>query len=200
MIASMLFLDRQSIKILSISDPYSIHKLVYDLFPGEQRTFLYFDHGGDIRGRRILILSRNQPQLPAAGEIRSKKIPENFLFYQEYAFQIRINPVIRKPGDKRCIPITGREEIKSWFLGRQQDWGFSVYPDKLEITDVGVQRIKTGTKEILHNKATCIGVLSVQDRDLFITSFKQGIGRGKAFGFGLLQLRPLQHKSSKKEI
>jgi CRISPR system Cascade subunit CasE len=36
------------------------------------------------------------------------------------------------------------------------------------------------------------GELEIVDRSLFIKSFQQGIGRGRAFGFGLLQIAPLK--------
>ena len=35
------------------------------------------------------------------------------------------------------------------------------------------------------------GVLSVNDRELFLQMIKQGIGRSKGFGLGLVQLRPI---------
>jgi len=36
----------------------------------------------------------------------------------------------------------------------------------------------------------------VENRELFITSFRQGIGRGRAFGFGLLQIAPVKNVSN----
>ncbi|MPN58153.1 hypothetical protein SDC9_205854 [bioreactor metagenome] len=44
---------------------------------------------------------------------------------------------------------------------------------------------------MVFNECTFTGVLEVVDRKSFIKSFCEGIGRGKAFGFGLLQLLPL---------
>jgi CRISPR system Cascade subunit CasE len=37
-----------------------------------------------------------------------------------------------------------------------------------------------------------VGKLSVTDRELFKKGFQQGLGRAKSFGFGLLQIVPLQ--------
>jgi len=45
--------------------------------------------------------------------------------------------------------------------------------------------------KVIQGRALITGVLSVQDRSLFRKSFQQGIGRGRAFGFGMLQIAPI---------
>lgn len=194
MIASVLTLDRQAVKILDLKDMYAIHKAIYNLFPGDSRNFLYYDQGGRYGCREILILSAEQPLVPVIGTIQSKKIPEGFLEHGQYAFQVMINPVMRKKGNARPIPIITRSALEPWFLSRQQDWGFEVFPQSLEISDLGVQEIVKSNMTITLNKAVFRGVLIVSDAGKFKRSFEQGIGRGKAFGFGLLQLRPITTK------
>lgn len=46
-------------------------------------------------------------------------------------------------------------------------------------------------RNVTLSKARIIGELAVTDRDRFIHSFTRGIGHGKAFGCGLLQIAPL---------
>jgi CRISPR system Cascade subunit CasE len=185
-------LDWEAIKFFNIKDAYSIHKLIYSLFPGDTRDFLFSEIEGGYQERRVLILSQNQPLIPEAGEISSKKVPENLLSYERYGFQVQLNPVIRTNGETKCIPIIGEEALRTWFLSRQEDWGFIVDPDSLEIFDLGIQEFQSASKKVIHNKATFRGIMNVSDRNLFQHSFTCGIGRGKAFGFGLLQLRPVK--------
>ncbi len=72
-------------------------------------------------------------------------------------------------------------------------WGFDVEPESLQISNIGVvifNRDNAITQT--HGSATFIGKLMVTDREAFMNSFKHGIGRAKGFGFGLLQIVPIQ--------
>lgn len=192
MIASLLHLERSDIQVLKLKSEYDVHKLIYSLFPGSKRTFLYYDQGGDLRGKNFLLLSKDQPLLPIAGDLQSKHVPEDHLSYHKYAFQVLLNPVIRRGGNSRFIPVIGQEELAAWFIRRASGWGFSVDASSLEITDTGVTQIQKTANLLVYNKALFTGILTIQDRALFTKSFEIGIGRAKAFGFGLLQIKPLQ--------
>lgn len=191
MIASHITLDVPAIKRLQLYDPYAVHKFVYSLFPGVSREFLYGEKKSTKFGKTILILSERQPLIPEEGEIQIKRIPEDYLTHQHYTFQVQLNPVIRRNGMSTCIPVIGKEALRSWFLRKQSNYGFEVNPDSLEITDIGVIEVRKGKTLIVYNKATFSGVLHVTDRDRFSLAFRSGMGRGKAFGFGLLQIRPI---------
>lgn len=196
MIASQVSLDRIAIQQLKLSDPYTIHKFVYSLFPGDKRNFIYYDQGGNWQYRKILILSEVQPTLPSFGKIESKYVPPSFLRHKSYAFQVLLNPVEQPEGKKNKSPVVGKGPLYNWFLKKQSDWGFSADPVSLEILTEGVQIIENKGRKIVHNRAEFRGILQVTNYDLFHHSFSKGIGRAKAFGFGLLQLRPLKERSN----
>ncbi len=202
MIAGMLHLGRRECKALEITDPYSIHRLVYSLFvdvrsAGEKRAsrpsgILYADKGGDFGGRRILLLSNRPPSPPAHGELICKTIPDDFLEQDRYGFEVTVNPTRRDSASGKLVAVRGREAVSEWFIERaRRSWGFSVDPVRLQILNLGVQRIRKGEQLLTHGSATLKGVLQVSDRERFRSSFRQGIGRGRAFGFGLLQIVPL---------
>jgi CRISPR system Cascade subunit CasE len=186
-ILSKLLLDWKSLKSLSIKGVYRIHKLIYSLFPGEKRSFLFYDRPECRFGKEILILSEMQPLLPPVGILQSKVIPDSFLENSSYAFQIMLNAVKRN-SEGKLVPIIGKEEAAAWFLSKQNSWGFEVIQDSFEVFETGVQIFEKGETKITQSKASFRGVLRVTDRSVFKQSFEQGIGRGKAFGFGLLQL------------
>jgi len=186
-ILSKLLLDWKSLKSLSIKGVYGIHKLIYSLFPGEKRSFLFYDRPECRFGKEILILSEMQPLLPPVGILQSKVIPDSFLENSSYAFQIMLNAVKRN-SEGKLVPIIGKEEAAAWFLSKQNSWGFEVIQDSFEVFETGVQIFEKGETKITQSKASFRGVLRVTDRSVFKQSFEQGIGRGKAFGFGLLQL------------
>ncbi|GHV71411.1 type I-E CRISPR-associated protein Cas6/Cse3/CasE [Spirochaetia bacterium] len=201
MIASVLKLNRSDFRQLKITDPYSIHRTVYSLFPQDEggRDFLFVDKGGDFNERHILILSKRPPQIPAYGTIESKNIPGSFLGLDYYGFEVRLNPTKRDKKDAKIVPITGRENLIEWFCAKSETWGFKTERESLQIQSTGVQTFnkqndQLGKTAVTQNAATFTGKLKIIDRALFIKSFEQGIGRGKSFGFGLLQIVPLQIK------
>ncbi len=195
MIASRLKLSRKDTKKLGIRDVYSIHKVIYSLFPaveGQNRDFLYADKGGDFHFHQILILSKREPILPEFGMIESKIIPEKFLSYDHYGFEIRLNPTKRDKNTTKIIAIRGKEELLNWFTEKAPAFGFNVVKENLQVQNIGVQRFEKNGVTVTQGEATFIGKLVVCNRKSFIQSFKEGIGRAKSFGFGLLQIIPLQ--------
>lgn len=193
MIASMLRLSRSDCKALKIIDAYSIHRVVYELFPGESRDFLFVDKGGDFHARQILIISDRSPEIPQYGEIQSKPIPDSFLEHDRYGFDVTLNPTKRDKQTGKTVAIRGSENLHQWFLGRAPSLGFEIQAASLEIRHAGVQTFDMGNGKIVtHNSATFVGKLKVTDRVRFQQSFRKGIGRAKGFGFGLFQIIPLK--------
>ena len=107
MIASVLRLNRADCKALAIKDAYSLHKVVYSLFPEQHdqtRDFLYADKGGDWNCRRILVLSNRKPETPEFGEIESRNVSESFLQWDNYGFEVTVNPTRRNGPSKKTTP------------------------------------------------------------------------------------------------
>jgi CRISPR system Cascade subunit CasE len=202
MIASMLRLTRSDIKALRITDAYSLHRIVYDLYE-DVRTeaeksksvpsgILYADKGGDWNTRSILLLSNRLPRTPSYGELKSKPIPADFLKHQDYTFEIFINPTKRDKKSGKTVAITNRDEVMQWFITKApKSWGFNVKPGCLLVQSIGLKTFKKEEHTVTLGSALLKGQLEVVDYDRFSQSFMQGIGRGRAFGFGLLQIVPI---------
>lgn len=205
LIASVLHLDRAAIKALRVTDLYSLHRVVYSLYPDVRSEtdkadsassgILYADLGGDIRGRRILMLSNRTPAAQVDdqyGQVQSKSIPEGFIQSREYAFSVVMNPTRRDSASGKLKPIKGRDAIAAWFLDRAPSWGFTVDPMHLQVMSTDVQQFKEKNQRLVTlAQANIKGRLRVTDLDQFAKSFAQGIGRGRTFGCGLLQLAPI---------
>ncbi len=203
MIASILRLGPKDIKILRVTDDYSLHRVVYSLFD-DRRTeaeknasvpsgFLYADKGGDSNGRLILLLSDREPRKPEYGVLESKPVDEKFLVFDRYRFDVLINPTKRDNKSRKIIALREREEIAQWFINKAPvSWGFAVHSTTLQVKILQVKQFVKQTHNVTHGGAELTGELEVVDRALFIKSFQQGIGRGRAFGFGLLQIAPLK--------
>jgi len=199
MIASVLRLSRADyMKIKErnngVFDTYTIHKIVYSLFPKDDdsnRSFLFAYKGGDFYEKRILLLSKNMPLQPEIGTIESKDIPDYFLLQKYYGFEVLVNPVKRDSKTGKIIPVCGRENIATWFIQKSDSLGFEIMPDSLSVSDTDVLQFTKDNKKVTLGKALCKGRLSVIDREKFIKTFEDGIGKGKAFGFGFFQIVPL---------
>ncbi|MCP4648591.1 MAG: type I-E CRISPR-associated protein Cas6/Cse3/CasE [PVC group bacterium] len=202
MIASVYELSREDFAELKISDAYSIHRIVYELFP-DQRTdqdrnrqvtkgFLFADKGGTWEHRKILILSDRKPLQPKNGTITSRVIPKTFLSHDYYGFEITLNPTKRDNTTRKTVAIRGKEELMQWFINKTPQYGFNVDQRSIQVQNIGFQRFKKDDAVLTHSSATFKGKLKVIDREKFIKGFELGIGRARGFGFGLLQIVPLQ--------
>jgi CRISPR system Cascade subunit CasE len=202
MFASILRLTSSDMKKLRITDVYSLHRVVYGLYD-DVRTevekiksmpsgILFADKGGDFNVRKILMLSNRQPCQPNTGQLESKIISDKFMQHDKYGFEIIINPTKRDKETGKIVPIRGEHEIQRWFIEKsRQSWGFTVQPSGLQIQNIGVKIFQKESHKVTYGSATLKGELLVTDRAQFIKSFQKGIGRGRAFGFGLMQIVPL---------
>jgi len=206
LIASVLHLDRQASKALRITDPYSLHRVVYSLYEdvrsaeeksaGQTSGILYADQGGDFHSRRILLLADRMPADcidGRYGQVQSKPVTESFLEHDRYRFKVIVNPTRRDSTSRRLLPVKGREAIADWFFERaQQSWGFRVSREHLQVDRVDVLRFKDKQQHpVTLAQAHVQGLLEVTDRTQFRHSFARGIGRAHTFGCGLLQIVPL---------
>lgn len=202
MIASVLTLNRSDMKSLNITDDYSLHRIVFDLYEDIRSDIeksssissgiLYADKGGDWNSRQIIMLSSRPPTMPIYGILKSRPIPLSFLDYDHYAFEVVINPTKRDKSTGKIIPLRSKDEIISWFKNKSdKSWGFSVDTTRLQIKNTSVKKFDKKGRSVTLGAATIIGQLTVSDRAQFIKAFQQGIGRARAFGFGLLQIKPL---------
>lgn len=205
LIASVLHLDRKAVRALKIDSVYGLHKAVYSLFPDVRTVeekkastpsgFLYADQGGDYKARKILLLSDREPQEQINGqygEVQSKEISADFLQYDCYRFKVVVNPTRRDSASRKLVPVKGREAIAQWFVERAANsWGFKVIIPQLQVDNTDVLIFKgKADRQVTLAQAQVQGVLQVTNRQQFIQSFQQGVGRGRAFGCGLLQIVP----------
>ncbi len=205
--ASVLTLNRSDVQALRITDPYSLHRVVYSLFE-DVRTqeekekavrsgILYAERVGNSKERSIVMLSDRLPSSTAfskngegAGTVRSQALPSTFLEHDRYHFKVIVNPTRRDNATKKLVPIRLHSEIEKWFVSRGvKNWGFE--STSLVVERVDVLRFSGKNQQALTlSHAHIAGRLLVTDKALFQQSFAQGLGRNSAFGCGLLQLIP----------
>ncbi len=181
-----------------ISSEYEIHKFVYSCFPREENAgrFLYVNRGSSQRGRYIvvLILSKIMPVIPENVQFCTREICESYFQTDCYDFEILLNPVKRFPETKKRTAILERDDLRQWFFNLSEKHGFSVKHENLMLQILPSLNFPKGKKSEMicrFHQVKFSGTLNVQDRELFLDAAINGIGHGKAFGFGLLQLIPV---------
>lgn len=173
-------------------DEYDIHQLVYKLFSdSDERSFLYFINYVGLGDLEISIQSSVEPSPNKEWNLTYRKVPNDFFENDFYSFKLRFSPTARHAG--KAIRICSRfEDAVSWLLSRQQLYGMKFNRDTLEKTGQGVMRMPRPDRDrIVITYVDMVGELEVIDRDLFMTAVRKGIGPGKGFGLGLLQIRPI---------
>lgn len=185
-------------------DAYCVHQRVYDLFPGcRKREFLYHAGKFDIRSRNIsiLILSEKKPSSPGYGILEVKEIPDGYLDHENYVFTCRIHPVIRTATQTRSL--YDEESIAKWFESRGESWGIEFNAGSIQVIGkdslrmVRGKTIKEGNEtkkeweDISIDYVDVSGILRVTNKELFSSAFRNGLGRAKGFGMGMLRIRAI---------
>ena len=195
MFLSEIQLNLSDMRRERISDDYSIHRFVYSLFPvrNTSRRILYADLGAVPGGRTVLVLSDEEPQPGGSVQARTRIVSDDFLSFSDYRFLVSMNPVRKDPESGSRRPVLDR--LDDWFCARAPKWGFEVNRTYLEIFVRPARTfLKNGAPATFHH-VDFSGRLHVTDPALFRRSFAAGLGHGKAFGFGLLQLSPVYFDS-----
>lgn len=113
-----------------------------------------------------------------------------------YRFRVTLNPVralSQGVGVRgRVVPEITAEQQLQFLESRADKLGFELIPDKYQIVERCWEPfIKQGQKKILLSKATYEGVLKVTDKETFYRTLTEGIGKKKAYGFGLMTVIPI---------
>ena len=177
-----------------MTDAYSMHRVVYSMFPKENDPvrILYVDRGVIKGMRKVLLLSRIMPEIPEDVSASVRKISEKFFSTDRYRFEIILNPVKCDSETQKRQAVTGQLPLLNYFTGRMNQWGFKADLNHLEVISLPSISFECNSKPYRFNRAKFRGILTVTDMELFRKTFASGIGHGKAFGFGLLQLVPIQ--------
>ncbi|WP_321430720.1 type I-E CRISPR-associated protein Cas6/Cse3/CasE [uncultured Methanolobus sp.] len=199
-----MYFSRWLLKSKRPTDPYQLHRKIWQLFPNkadDERSFLFrIENKGQYCEQIILLQSECQPDI-TSNELLLLNGPKEIDFdiksENSYQFMLRANPTKKikdkngKPGNqgKVRVPLIEEDEIVAW-LKRQLS-------DCAEIEDVKLihkdllrfHKNKKGDKHIGKiQTVTFLGVLTVTNSDLLINKIMKGLGPAKSFGCGLLTL------------
>lgn len=195
-----------------VADRYQLHRTLMtsfedDLGRGEERVLFRLDESHRGQELTMLVQSWTMPDwswLAASGARGyllpvSQRNPAMKSFHldlrrgQRLAFRLRANPTARRrcsDGERRRVALYDDSEQMDWLERKAQQGGFALVSVRSGgQTTVGGSVYRSGTKhELTLLSIQFDGVLDVRDPHRLRDAVRQGIGSGKAFGFGLLSL------------
>ena len=198
-----LDLTRRS-TMMALAAPQKFHGAIERSFERErerQRHLWRLDRlGGKLF---VLILSEEKPDLNSmASQFGTRNLPETRSYdpllqrIEEGSclrFRLRANPTkslkdtsnsLARGKIKACGTI---EEQRRWLLNHAEEHGFHVNKNSFDVTESYWCRFsKKGKQNVSILSVTYEGVLEVTDAEKFKELLCSGIGRGKAYGMGMM--------------
>lgn len=118
------------------------------------------------------------------GPVSTKRLLQVSKVGARLRFRLRANPIRRNEG--KPFAIVDAKGQAGWLQKKAVAHGFRI--DDLQITQSGLIRAKKGGANMFFNNALFEGILTVTDEAQFERAISGGIGRSKAFGFGMLSV------------
>lgn len=187
-----------------VVDPSGAHKRVMRAFPDLGTDAARRDMGVLFRIERsksrvvLLVQSTTEPDWKELGNIfleppQHKQIDSIIGAVETgrtLVFRLRANPTKQIPtGQKnpKRVGLFGEDNQLEWLKRKAANGGFKVWP--IRVAHEGSVKTKDGKsfESVLFD-----GVLKVTDAEKFIKTVEEGVGPGKAYGFGLLSLAPFR--------
>ena len=184
--------------MIALTSPQKFHGAVENSFSGERcRRLWRLDQLGE--KLYLLLLSEERPDLTALCAQFGTGAPPETRPYDPllervtagscWQFRLTANPTrTRKdPADPLARgalkPCYLEAEQEQWLLEQAGKHGFALTEDSFTVTRVQWQHFaKHGTRPVT------LGILQVTDQEAFREMLCQGIGRGKAYGLGLMTI------------
>lgn len=203
-----MFLSRVSLNLYNrntmraLNSPSIFHGAIENSFLGERKRNLW--RIDKIRNEYyILILSETKPEFsmfcsqfePYSVEIKSyDKLLERIKLGDKWHFRITANPtksVISKEKGQRgkLLAHTTTDYQKKWLMAKSVKNGFALSNDSFDITQSSWKHFyKKESRRVSILSVTYEGILTISNEELFKNALINGIGRGKAYGMGLLTI------------
>lgn len=100
-------------------------------------------------------------------------------------FNMKINPTRSTKDGRRAYP---KERVEGWVSDHFTKIGCSLLTLTITNESTDYFRKLKDPNEIVYHYYEVMGALKIDDPELFKEKFFNGIGQGKAFGYGLINL------------
>lgn len=188
--------------MIALAAPQKFHGALESSFPGERRRRLWrLDYLG---GRLyMLVLSEEKPDLSnvinqfGTGKqtesrnydtLLQKITPDSYWHFRLIANPTKSCKNLSKPNERGTVVAHRTVEFqKKWLLDRAKKNGFEIEEEMFDVKEMRWNHFaKSGKRVVSLLAVTYEGTLKVTDVEKFQALLCNGIGRGKAYGMGML--------------
>jgi len=143
----------------------------------------------------LIIVSENKPDLQrlekygVSGSAQTKdyqQFLDNIYTGSRMKFRVVLNPV---------ISLVSPDNLKRGIVKPHVTSEYQMNKEDFSIVERGYEVFKKAVKPIRLIKVVYEGILTVSDADLFKKLLTEGMGKKKAYGFGLMTVIPLGNES-----
>lgn len=176
----------------AMTNEQDMHRNIQALFDSDRQSInvLYrFIPSKDIRRAVICVQSDVTPTSTSDLKVISCVDARERISFIKKGMLLRYDVLLRpvKRHDGRSTLIRDKKSRTEWVEALAQRYGFEI---------VAITEVSRTSKTMFHSGERSgridgyryVGTLSVQDADLFKKAYETGIGRDKAYGYGMLML------------
>lgn len=191
-----------------VSSPEALHAAVRAAIPGDHVT----DHGRQLwrldqqaDGGHVLYMTSTTvpdlthlveqagwPTLPDGWRTKSLTgLFESLHAGQEWNFRLAVNPVqVDHTHPDRVRVVVRQTDRTAWLVKSSPRWGFTVRENDIRTLGDDNLSFRKGKGNVTLVRGNYFGKLTITDPDALRTAMSSGLGRGRAYGCGLLTLAP----------
>ncbi|HCS9545673.1 TPA: type I-E CRISPR-associated protein Cas6/Cse3/CasE [Salmonella enterica subsp. diarizonae serovar 61:r:z53] len=186
---------------------YVMHQWLWELFPGgKERQFLY--RREELQGAfRFFVLSQERPAESAVFDVQCRPFAPELSVGQILRFTLRANPTIYKAGKRHDLLMEAKRQVKTqpdsrdiwtyqqqaaleWLSRQGEQNGFSLREASVDAYRQQQIRREKSRQMIQFSSVDYAGVLVVNNPVLFLQRLVQGYGKSRAFGCGMMLIKP----------
>lgn len=184
-------------RFLSRSDVTREHNFVMSLFPtvaGEDprsKMDVLFRKEAEKHRTSFLVQSNTLPSLDNVksestrntAKLETKEVEDiyrDILSKGSFSYKVRVNTV--KSVDNKRQPVRGEGNIQEWWKSKAAHHGFITNVDKTSVLIEQASKLK----DFSVSSSTITGIAEVDDANRILDSIRQGLGKSKSYGFGML--------------
>ncbi|ECF6066481.1 type I-E CRISPR-associated protein Cas6/Cse3/CasE [Salmonella enterica subsp. diarizonae] len=186
---------------------YVMHQWLWELFPGgKERQFLY--RREELQGAfRFFVLSQERPAESAIFDVKCRPFAPELSVGQILRFTLRANPTICKAGKRHDLLMEAKRQVKTqpdsrdiwtyqqqaaleWLSRQGEQNGFSLREASVDAYRQQQIRREKSRQMIQFSSVDYAGVLVVNNPVLFLQRLVQGYGKSRAFGCGMMLIKP----------
>ena len=188
-----------------LSNIHHLHQRIMQAFPDVEQDKVRTDWDILFRmepGSNIILVQSGDDVVPdwdrlPDGYLLNRKIvpltihPDNLQSGKLFHFRLKANPSKRLKETGKTVGLHSHPDQIAWLERQAAARGFQIQMVDIIPTANVFGNKKGNNAPIKIHTAIFQGILEVRDSDLLLTAVKEGIGRAKAYGCGLLSLKKI---------